>query len=114
MIPSESTSSRRLEASIDIVPSGRVSEPRASADAPVMVETITDDRSSKGYGLASIRRRRGSAIEPSAEERLAADPVADHVDRVQVAGVPGGMQDARAARRRALPGPPPILLVQRR
>src|SRR4029079_5463747 len=48
----------------------------------------------------------------SAQEGLAALPVADHVDRVQIAGVAGGVEDPTAARGRALPGPPPILRVE--
>src|SRR5919112_1447493 len=49
-----------------------------------------------------------------AEEGLAAGPVADDVDGVQVARVAGGVEDPVAALRRAFPGPPAVLLVERR
>src|SRR6185295_1174453 len=50
----------------------------------------------------------------SAQEGLAALPVADHVDGVQIARVAGRVEDPMAAGGRALPGPPPSLLVERR
>src|SRR5215213_8103534 len=49
-----------------------------------------------------------------AEERLAAGPVADDVDSVQVARVARGVKDPVTGLRRALPGPPPVLRVERR
>src|ERR1044072_7107512 len=48
----------------------------------------------------------------SAQEGLAAVPVADDIHGVQVAGIAGGVEDPVAGRRRALPGPPPLLVVE--
>src|SRR3954470_23363643 len=50
----------------------------------------------------------------SAQEGLRAGPVADDVHGVLLGRVAGGMQQARAARRRALPDPPAVVVVERR
>src|SRR4029077_10644312 len=48
----------------------------------------------------------------SAQERLAAGSVADDEQGVLVDGVPGHVEETRAAGRRALPDPPPIVRVE--
>ena len=49
-----------------------------------------------------------------AQERLRARPVADHVHGVLLDGIAGCVEQTRAAVRRALPDPPPLVLVERR
>src|SRR5829696_1007476 len=65
-------------------------------------------------GRVTFRSRPCDAPRPLAQERLAAGAVAHDVHGVEVARVAGGMEDPGAALRRALPGPPPVLLVERR
>src|SRR5512132_3926751 len=48
------------------------------------------------------------------EEGLAAGPVADDVQGVEVVGIAGGVQEALASRGRAFPRPPAGVVVERR
>ncbi len=64
--------------------------------------------------LAPAGRDVGVGGRRSAQERLAAGPVADDVDGVLLGGVAGHVEQARAARRRALPDPPALVVVERR
>src|SRR3954447_24159351 len=66
--------------------------------------------SASSVGPASAR---GAVTETLSKEGLAANPVADDVEGVEIAGVAGRVQEASTARGRALPDPPAGVVIER-
>src|SRR4051794_34518250 len=102
MIPTESRASWRRDAARSIVGAGDV----VIEGAVVIVPSLTDVVPPKGYGsVPQVRRagRVGRVGRRLPQVRLAAGPVADDVQGVEVVRVAGSVEDPGAALRRALP-----------
>src|SRR5690349_24204724 len=90
-------------------PASRAARPKTSANPIAEAAIPAESRRSR------LRAARRSALMPaSAEERLRAGPVADDEHGVLLDRVPGGVEEPGATRRRALPDPPAILVVEGR
>src|SRR4051794_39838747 len=98
-------------------PASRAASPRTSPkptpDAAIpMPSSSSRRRAARRWGAGPGGVVTGDA--GSAQEGLRAGPVADDVDGVLLGRVAGGVQQARTARRRALPDPPAVVVVERR
>src|SRR3954468_9387024 len=94
--------------STSVYPAFRADRPNTSANPTAETAMPRESRTS------CLRAARRSAVTALAQERLGARPVAHDEHRVLLDRVPRGVEQARAAGRRALPDPPAVLRVERR
>src|SRR3954454_4193566 len=98
-------------------PASRAASPRTSPNpTPDAAMPIPSSRSRRRAARRSGAGPGGvvTGDAGSAQEGLRAGPVADDVHGVLLGRVAGGVEQARAARRRALPDPPAVVVVERR
>src|SRR5262245_36639156 len=105
------TSSGARPASRAATPS---TSPKPTPDAMIPRPSRRSRRRAAGRSSGAVAAGAVTRTAGSAEEGLRAGPVADDVDGVLLARVARGVEEAGAARGRALPDPPALDVVERR
>src|SRR5215208_4702866 len=102
------------DASIGVKPAVRADKPYTNPNAPALAMIPRPSTTSRRRACSRSTGSDAVTATASAQERLAAGPVAHDLQRVEIARVARGMKEAGAALGRALPDPPALVHVERR